>query len=149
MNEMRAVVLELRGDNAEIAPVGNLGCSHCNSGNGCGSGKLARMFCSNKPRKFIANNSVQARVGDEVNVVLPEGVLLHSSLLMYMLPLGLLLGGALFGAYLGGTDAARDGYAVLGALLGVLAGFAAGRIFTRGTGQQAVVQSVVAGKADF
>ncbi len=146
MNEMRAVVLELRGDQAAIAPVGNFGCSHCNSGNGCGSGKLARMFCSNKPRKFIANNSAQARVGDEVNVVLPEGMLLHSSLLMYMLPLMLLLGGALLGASLGGTDAARDGYAVLGALLGLLAGFAASRAIAAGVKQQAVVQSVVEAK---
>ena len=149
MNEMRAIVLALRGDQAEIAPVGNFGCSHCNSGNGCGSGKLAQMFCSNKPRRFSAMNSVQARVGDEVNVVLPEGLLLRSSLLMYSLPLGLLLGGAVLGASLGGTAAERDGLALLGALTGLLAGFAASRVLAAGTKQQAVVQSVVKAKADF
>ncbi|MFA5371170.1 MAG: SoxR reducing system RseC family protein [Sideroxydans sp.] len=146
MNEMRAIVLELHGDQAEISPVGNFGCSHCNSGNGCGSGKLAQMFCSNKLRKFTAKNSVQAQVGDEVNVALPQGMLLHSSLLMYMLPLILLLGGALLGASLGSTDAARDGYAVLGALVGLLTGFAVSRVFALGARQQAVVQSVVESK---
>ncbi|GAB4117247.1 MAG: hypothetical protein Fur0026_05320 [Sideroxydans sp.] len=149
MNEMRAIVVALRGDQAEIAPVGNFGCSHCNSGNGCGSGKLAQMFCSNKPRKFSARNSAQAHIGDEVNVVLPDGLLLRSSLLMYMLPLALLLGGALLGASLADIGAARDGYALAGALAGLLAGFAAGRAFAAGTRRQAVVQSVVAAKAVF
>ncbi|GAB1232146.1 hypothetical protein UT4_06120 [Ferrigenium sp. UT4] len=147
MNEMRAIVVSLRGDQAEIAPVGNFGCSHCNSGNGCGSGKLAQMFCSNKPRQFIARNSAQAHIGDEVNVVLPAGLLLRSSLLMYILPLALLLGGALLGAAMADTHAARDGYALAGALAGLLAGFAAGRAIAAGARQQAVVQSVVVGKA--
>jgi len=149
MNEMRAIVLGLRGDQAEITPVGNSGCSHCNSGNGCGSGKLAQMFCGNQPRKFIAKNSVQAQVGDEVNVVLPQGLLLRSSLLMYMLPLTLLLGGALLGASLGGTGAERDGYALLGALMGLLAGFALSRVTALGSKQQAIVQSVVEAKANY
>lgn len=149
MNEMRAIVLALRGEQAEIAPVGNFGCSHCNSGKGCGSGKLAQMFCSNQPRRFSARNAVQARVGDEVNVVLPEGLLLRSSLLVYSLPLGLLLGGALLGAALGDTAAERDGFALLGALSGLLTGFAASRLLAAGVRQQAVVQSVVEAKADF
>jgi len=143
MNEMRAIVLALRGDQADIAPVGNFGCSHCNSGNGCGSGKLAQMFCSNKPRKFSARNPVHAKIGDEVNVVLPEGMLLRSSLLMYGLPLSLLLGGALLGASLGGTGAARDGLALLGALAGLFAGFGLGRWMARNTTRQAIVQSIV------
>jgi len=144
MNEMRAIVLALRGDQADIAPVGNFGCSHCNSGNGCGIGKLAQMFCSNKPRKFSARNPVRAKVGDEVNVVLPEGMLLRSSLLMYGLPLSLLLGGALLGALFGSTGAARDGLALLGALAGLLAGFGLGRRLSRNTTRQAIVQSIVA-----
>lgn len=149
MNEMHAIVLALRGDQAEIAPVGNFGCGHCNSDKGCGSGKLAQMFCSNRPRRFSARNAVQARVGDEVNVVLPEGLLLRSSLLVYGLPLGLLLGGALLGAALGDTVAERDGFALLGALLGLLTGFAASRVLAAGVQQQAIVQSVVEAKADF
>lgn len=143
MNEMRAIVLALRGDQAEIAPVGNFGCSQCAGGKGCGSGKLAQMFCSNKPRKFIAKNSAQARVGDEVNVVLPQGMLLRSSMLMYGLPLILLLAGALLGASLGNAGAARDGIALLGALAGLLAGFGICRLIVAGAKQQALVQSVV------
>lgn len=143
MNEMHAIVIALRGDQAEIAPLGNFGCTHCNSGGGCGSGKLAQMFCSNKPRQFRAMNSAGASVGDEVRVVLPEGALLRSSMLIYGLPLLLLLGGAMLGVMLAGTIAARDGYAVLGALGGLLAGFAASRVMTMNANHRAVVQSVV------
>lgn len=143
MNEVRAIVLGVSGDEAEISPVGNLGCSHCHSGKGCGSGRLAQMFCSNKPRRFTAVNSARARAGDEVNVVLPQGELLRSSVLMYLLPLLLLLGGAMLGAALGGDGATRDGYAMLGALSGLLAGFAAGRYAASGAQRRAVVQSVV------
>ncbi len=143
MNEMHAIVIALRGDQAEIAPLGNFGCTHCNSGGGCGSGKLAQMFCSNKPRQFSAMNSAGARVGDEVRVVLPEGVLLRSSMLIYGLPLLLLLAGAMLGVALAGASADRDGYAVLGAMGGLLAGFAASRVMTMNGNHRAVVQSVV------
>lgn len=143
MNEMRAIVLALQGDQAEIAPVGNFRCGHCADSNGCGSGKLAQMFCSAEPRKFRAKNSAQAQVGDEVNVVLPSGLLLRSAMLAYGLPLVLLLTGALLGASFGHAGAERDGLALLGALAGWLAGFWIGHLIAADVAQQAVVQSVV------
>ena len=141
MNEMRAIVLSLHGSEAEITPVGGNGCGHCASGNGCGSGKLSQLFCSSKPRTFKVANTIRAKVGDEVNVGLPEGVLLRNSMLMYVLPLAFMLGGSLLAS--GVYDSAPDAAALLGAAAGLAAGFVVVRRITKRAGMQAVVRSVV------
>jgi sigma-E factor negative regulatory protein RseC len=141
MNEMRAIVLSLHGAEAEITPVGGNGCGHCASGNGCGSGKLSQLFCSSKPRSFKVGNAANAQVGDEVNVGLPDGVLLRNSILMYVLPLTFMLAAALLAS--GIFAGAPDGAALLGAVAGLLAGFFVVRQLTKRSGMQAVVRSVV------
>ncbi|OHC90822.1 MAG: hypothetical protein A3J87_04980 [Sideroxydans sp. RIFOXYB12_FULL_59_6] len=141
MNEMRAIVLSLHGSEAEIAPLGGNGCGHCASGNGCGSGKLSQLFCSSKPRSFTVGNAVSAKVGDEVNVGLPDGVLLRNSMLMYVLPLIFMLAASLAAAAVF-TDAS-DVAALLGAAAGLLGGFLVVRQMTKRSGMQAVVRSVV------
>jgi sigma-E factor negative regulatory protein RseC len=142
MLEMRAVVLSVRGDDAEISPLGS-GCGHCSSAGGCGSGKLTQMFCSSQPRTFLVRNQARAQVGDEVSIALPDGVLLRSTWRMYGLPLFLMLGGGLIGASLAGEAISRDASALIGAVLGLVAGFAWGRISSPAAGPKAVVQSIV------
>ena len=141
MNEMRAIVLSLHGGEAEIAPVGGNGCGHCASGNGCGSGKLSQLFCSSQPRTFRVVNEARAQVGDEVAVGLPDGTLLRNSMLMYLLPLVLMLGGALLASGL--DTGVRDVAALLGAVIGLAAGFFIVRQLTRRTATQAVVRTIV------
>jgi len=142
MLEMRAIVLSVQGEDAEVSPLGG-GCGHCSSANGCGSGKVSQLFCSSQPRKFVVLNQVGARVGDEVNVSLPEGVLLRSSWRMYLLPLLLMLGGGLIGAALAGETASRDSFALLGSSLGLVSGFAWGRVASSTGKPLAMVQSIV------
>ncbi len=142
MLEMRAIVLNVQGSHAEISPLGG-GCGMCLSAGGCGSGKLSQMFCSSQPRRFLARNEARARVGDEVRVCLPDGVLLRSSWRMYLLPLILALAGALLGSALASVPAYRDGWASLGALLGLAIGFFWSRRPSSISGTQAVVQSIV------
>jgi sigma-E factor negative regulatory protein RseC len=141
MNEMRAIVLRLHGGEAEITPVGGNGCGHCASGNGCGSGKLSQLFCSSKPRTFMVANAIRAQVGDEVNVGLPEGLLLRNSVLMYVLPLACMLGGSLLASAI--FKDVSDAVALAGALAGLLAGFLGARQLAKRSGMQAVVRSVV------
>jgi sigma-E factor negative regulatory protein RseC len=142
MLEMRAIVMSIRGDEAEISPLGG-GCGQCDSVNGCGSNKVSQMFCSSQPRKFLVRNQLGAHVGDEVSVSLPEGVLLRSSWRMYLLPLLLMLGGGLIGASLAGETASRDGYALIGSMIGLVSGFVWGKISSAADRPQAVVQSIV------
>ncbi len=142
MLEMRAVVLSVRGDEAEISPLGS-GCGHCSSTGGCGSGKLSQMFCSSEPRSFLVRNQARAQVGDEVSVALPDGVLLRSTWRIYGLPLLLMLGGGLIGASLAGEVLGRDAAALIGSSLGLLAGFAWGKTSSSAQAPRSIVQSII------
>lgn len=146
MLEMRAIVLSINGREAEISPLGG-GCGHCNSEGGCGSGKLTKMFCSSQPRSFIVFNQAGAKVGDEVNIFLPDGSLLHSSWRMYLLPLLLMLGAGFVGVSFATDAATRDGYALLGSLVGLLIGFALGKFLPSSNDSRAVVQSIAVSRS--
>lgn len=141
MLEMRAIVVQVQGEEASVQPLGTGGCGHCSSEGGCGSGNLTKLFCSSKPRHFKVRNQVHAKVGDEVRVSLPDGVLLRGAAKMYLLPLGLLFVGGISGASLASETALRDPYAVAGAVIGLLLGFVLARL-SPGVGQ-AVASSIV------
>ena len=85
MTETRAIVVSLDGNKAMVESLQGGGCGNCDSENGCGSGKLSQLFCS-EPRRFRVRNDVNAKVGSVVLVTVAEGVLLRSALLMYFLP---------------------------------------------------------------
>lgn len=147
MLEMRAIVLSLKGREAEISPLGGGGCGHCNSEGGCGSGKLTKMFCSSQPRSFIVFNQADAKVGDEVNITLPEGSLWYSSVRMYLIPLLLMIGAGFVGVSFATDAATRDGYALIGSLVGLMLGFALGKLLPYSNDSRAVVQSVVVSRS--
>lgn len=141
MLEMRAIVTGVHGEDASVHPLGTGGCGHCDSEGGCGSGTLSKLFCSNKTRQFVVRNEARARVGDEVNVSIPDGVLLNGAMKMYVLPLLLMLAGGAVGVFFSGAVASQDAFAVAGALVGLMLGFLAAR-FSPGIGK-AVAISVV------
>jgi sigma-E factor negative regulatory protein RseC len=145
MLEMRAIVIQVEGDEASVQPLSTGGCGHCNSEGGCGSGKLTKLFCSDKPRQFKVSNAVHAKVGDEVQVSIPDGVLLRGAVKMYVLPLILLLVGGIAGVGLAGETIGRDAYAVTGAVIGLLLGFILARL-SPGVGQ-AVASSIVVSRS--
>ena len=147
MLEMRAIVIQVEGEEASVQPLDTGGCGHCDGEGGCGSGTLAKLFCSHKPRHFKVSNEVRAKVGDEVQVSIPDGALLRGAVKMYVLPLILLLAGGFAGVGLAGGTAARDVYAVAGAVIGLLLGFILARL-SPGTGQ-AVASSIVISRSGF
>lgn len=122
MLETRAVVISLDGKNALVEAIQGGGCGNCDSEKGCGTGKLSQLFCS-EPRRFHVRNDANAQVGSLVRVAMAEGLLLRSALLMYLLPLALLLGGAITGMQIVHDEQSRDVYSAIGGLLGLLLGF--------------------------
>jgi len=127
MIETRAIVIRVEGKEALVESVQGGGCGHCDSENGCGSGKLSQLFCT-EPRRFRVLNESHAQVGAMVQVTLAEGVLLRSALLMYMLPLVFLLCGALIGAHLAEDSAGSEVYSALGGFTGLALGFALAKV---------------------
>jgi sigma-E factor negative regulatory protein RseC len=141
MMEIRAIVIQVEGENASVRPIGTGGCGHCDSEGGCGSGTLSKLFCSNKPRNFTVRNDVGAKAGDEIQVSIPDGVLLRGAMRMYVLPLILLLLGGIAGVGLAGEAGLHDAYAAAGAVTGLLLGFLLARL-SPGAGR-AVASSIV------
>lgn len=141
MLEIRAVVIQVHGDGALVQPLDGGGCGHCSSEGGCGSGTLSKTFCSDKPRSFEVRNEVRAKVGDEIQISLPDGVLLRGAVKMYVLPLILLLAGAFSGVYLAGDAALRDACAVAGAVVGLVSGFAMAK-WSPGIGRASAVSII-------
>lgn len=147
MLETRAIVIHVRGKDALVEAKGGVGCGNCNSETGCGSGKLSQLFCG-KPRQFKVHNEANAAVGDEVQITLPDGVLLRSSMLMYVVPLSLLLSGGMLGAHWGSDTASRDGYAAIGALCGLVGGFLLAKWLSRYQRVSAVARPIARSPSD-
>jgi sigma-E factor negative regulatory protein RseC len=125
MLETRAVVLEVDKLIAQVQANQSNGCSACN-GKGCGSGKLTKLFCS-KPRQFQVENRIDAKVGDDVIISVPDGAVLRGVGIVYLLPLVLMFAGASLLGSLAAEGAQRDGYAAAGALSGLVFGFIGAR----------------------
>jgi sigma-E factor negative regulatory protein RseC len=124
MLETRAIIVQVEGQYALVQASQANGCEQC-KGKGCGSGKLSQLFCS-KPRQFQVENPINAGVGDEVVISVAEGAILRGIGLVYLLPLLLLVIGAMLGsAWVGQSLGQHDGYAAAGALSGLAAGFIA------------------------
>ena len=121
MLETRAVIVQIEGQYAFVQASQASGCEQCN-GKGCGAGKLSQLFCS-KPRQFQVDNSINAGVGDEVIVSVAEGSVLRGISVVYLLPLLLLVTGAMLGNAWAEQPGLRDGYAAAGAMVGLVAGF--------------------------
>lgn len=127
MLETRAIVVQKQGSHALVQANQGNGCEQCN-GKGCGAGKLSQMFCG-KPRQFQVDNPIDAGVGDEVIVSVADGAVLQGIGLVYLLPLALLLAGALLGGAAAASPGQGDAYAGVGGALGLLLGFAVAKWF--------------------
>jgi len=122
MLETRAIVVRIDGQHALVQADQGNGCEQCN-GKGCGTGKLSRLFCS-KPRQFQVENPINAGLDDEVIISVADGAILHGIGMVYLLPLLLLVIGAMLGNQWAVQAGQRDAYAALGSLLGLIVGFA-------------------------
>jgi sigma-E factor negative regulatory protein RseC len=121
MLETRAKIVLVKGQYALVQANLANGCEQC-SGKGCGASKLSQLFCS-KPRQFQVDNPINANVGDEVVISVADGAVLRGIGLVYLLPLLLLVMGAMLGSVLVAQPEQRDGYAATGAMFGLAVGF--------------------------
>lgn len=114
------------------------GCGRCDEPGGCGNGALARR-ARDKVGHVLALTDQTLAVGDEVLVGVPEQAVLRGTLLIYVLPVLSLMGGALAGAMALPGDVGT----VLGLLAGLLAGFAAVRVLSSRAARDPAVQPVI------
>ena len=145
MIEEYGQVVDVKGSVAWIEGVRTAtSCSACSLHGGCGTGAIARMLGQRRLR-LRAINRIDAEIGDQVVIGIPETGLLYGSLAVYAVPLLALLGGALAGDQLapGWLAVSAEGGAIAGAVAGLCAGFAWLRRFSRRNRNHPAYQPVV------
>lgn len=113
-------VVAVERDSLWIETLSTSSCSGCRLRQGCGQGLLNRYGAErrNHLRVLPGDYSVaDFAVNDQVEIGLPDGTLLSTAAIVYMVPLLALLAGVILGSRGG------DGPAVLGAALGLGLGF--------------------------
>ncbi|HPF58684.1 MAG TPA: SoxR reducing system RseC family protein [Candidatus Competibacteraceae bacterium] len=140
MIEERARVAEAGDGYAWVEIERRSACGNCHASDGCGTAALANVWSGRQMRTRAISN-LPLRSGDEVIVGLADGVLLRGALLAYLLPLVLMLAGALLGdaAF---ASAGEEPVILLGAL-GLGLGFLAVRVSSRSWQDDVRFQPVV------
>ena len=125
MIEAVGTVREVDGDSILVEVQRQSACGSCASEGGCGTSVLGTWFARGKSRVRV-RSSLSLSAGEAVVVGLEETALLRASLLLYLLPILALLGGAVAGTGLAGAGGG-DWPGIAGGLLGFAAGLAVSR----------------------
>ena len=140
MIEERAVVAEAGAGYAWVEIQRRSACGACQASGGCGTATLAKAW-GVRSMRTRALSTLSLQPGEEVIVGLADGVLLRGALLAYLLPLALLLAGAMLGqaAFAG----AGEELVILSGVLGLGLGFLAVRVMSRRFREDVRFQPVV------
>lgn len=119
MIEQTAVVIRTDGQYALVEAQRQSSCGSCNAKQGCGTGMLEGSV-GRRAMRMTALNQCEAGVGEEVVVAVPEKGFIKGAFFTYLLPLLLMLVGAVIAQQLDltGTGVNEDFAALLGAVAG-------------------------------
>ena len=116
-------VVAVEPDGLWVETIRQSTCGSCVAQKGCGHGLINKI--SDGKRSYIRvlsgrSDTGGCRVDDQVRISIPEEVILRGSLVVYMLPLLCMLGGAALAAGL--LQGSQDALAAIGAMVGLAAG---------------------------
>jgi sigma-E factor negative regulatory protein RseC len=111
-------VVAIESDSLWVETIQKTACEACVAQKGCGTRVLSKLTGkTNRIRVLLDRHSAGAiAIGQDVDIAIPEDVIVKGSLLVYLLPVIC----AVSGAWLAGS--AGDTGSILGALGGLLAG---------------------------
>ncbi len=141
MIEEQAVVMEVGEGYAWVETQRRSACGACATSEGCGTAVLAKAWGDRRVRVRAISDLPSLQPGDNVIVGLAEGALLSGSLLVYLLPLVLLLAGAMLGQAV--FAGAGDEPVMLSGAVGLGLGFWVARAWSRRWRDDARFQPVV------
>ncbi len=96
MIEENGRVVEIEGRDAWVETARRSSCGSCSAKGGCGTGALSQVLGA-KTQRIRVTNPINAPVGSEVVLGIPERTLLGGAFAVYIFPLLALIGGALLG----------------------------------------------------
>jgi len=126
MVEAQGQIVKIDGDFVWVETEIKSGCNRCSARSGCGTGILSGVLGRRRPQLRVPN-SLGAKVGEAVVVAVEESGVVTGSLLLYLLPLFMMIFGAVTGDTLSG-----EGGAIILAALGLMSGFWVAKVLTRG-----------------
>lgn len=141
MLEAQGVIVKIGQEGVFVETSRASACGSCSSKEGCGTSTLSQLL-GNKASTFKVLNPIGAALGERVVIGLEEAALLKSSLLVYLLPLGFLLAGAILGGWLAPARL-QDAYAVGGMFVGLVLGFVALKLISASVGMNSQFQPVI------
>ncbi|MDR1461917.1 MAG: SoxR reducing system RseC family protein [Azoarcus sp.] len=119
MIEAKAVVIRADEGKAWARLVGHSGgCGHCDEPGGCHAPRFAEMFKSSD-KVFSVDDPLGLHVGEQVKVLIDDGLPLRAAMASYGLGTALVLAGALLGVCLA-PPAWADAASAAGAVTGLL-----------------------------
>lgn len=137
--EVGQVIAE-EGDKVWVQTQSKTGCSSCKVSSTCGSGIVNKAF-SHKVFVTPLKNTINAHINDEVEVGIPEDLVLKASLVVYLLPLiGLILALALSSLMLPNLTELGS---IMSATLGLIVGFLGVRWFAHRKSARQELQPVL------
>lgn len=116
-----ATVIAVEPDQVEVSLQPLQQCRACLEGRGCGAGVFSRLF-PGQPTRLRLSVSVAFETGQRVRVGLAPSQLLRASFLLYGVPLGLFLIGALLGHAVFRQAGYADGMVLLTGLIAAASG---------------------------
>lgn len=121
-------VVSIEGEWVWVETHQTTACQSCSAKSGCGQSLINSVFSGKRHYVKVAVNSLKESVQlhDEVEIAIPEHAMLRGSFWLYLLPLLLLIAGAMAGDHLAGGQG--DLYQIIGAG----AGFVVAVLLVRG-----------------
>jgi len=127
MNKESATVISLHGGRVDILMQRQSSCSHCELSKGCGTGAIGRLIgLRSKPVSLVT--SLPLKIGDELELGLPESSILKASLLIYGFPILGLIGFAITAEWL---FSGSELFVFVFASIGLVFGFSLATLLTR------------------
>ncbi len=140
MIEEVAVVSAVGPEGVRVAAARTSACAQCASKSNCSQGVLSQWGQGKTVEIDVQNpDSLSVQPGQQVVIGLEEGSLVRASLLLYLLPLVMLIIGALLGSAMGMIEWQQ----VVLAVVLMLAGFALARRLSTGRGAAMRYQPVL------
>ena len=120
------------------------GCGSCQSSGVCGTGIVASLF-GKQPRLLRLRNTIGAKAGDTVTVGLNRFALVTASLMIYLLPLIMLVLGAIVGEWLAEVIAPEsiELFSITGGLVFAVSAFIFNRRILNGSAMIRLFQPVL------
>jgi sigma-E factor negative regulatory protein RseC len=148
MIEEMGQVVTVKGALAEVACDRQSGCGGCAVSGTCGTSLLER-YLGRRPLPLHAANTIGARPGDRVVVGIPDATLPQAAFVAYLMPLLVMLLGALGGEWLAGLirSSWSQGLILLGGIIGLGLGFRWSAVFSHRRAQDPRYQAVILRRA--